>query len=123
MRSISFGLYDELLRYQAEVWGWARSNFGDVDQRGGDVVSATLGLAEEAGELCRAVLKQHQQIRGTHAEWQAEIEKELGDVMIKCFDVAARAGIDMAEALDERWGSISQRTPASQQGTRLPETS
>lgn len=108
--------------YQSEVWEWAQENFGDTSARGGDVVSATLGLAEETGELCRAVLKQHQGIRGSWEEWQEEIGKELGDVFIKVFDVASRAGINVSEVLEKRWYTISQRNNAYQQDKRLPET-
>jgi len=93
--------------YQEDIWLWSEGNFGDAEEC--PSVVAVVGLAEEAGEVCRAVLKQHQGIRGTAEEWQAEIEKELGDVFIKLCDVASRSGIDLFEAIDARWHDVSQR--------------
>lgn len=90
--------------YQDEVNTWVLHNFGR-----GTPMSAVVGLSEEAGELCRAILKQHQNIRGTRAEWQEEIRKELGDVFIKLCDVANEAGIDLEYAILERWQTIRQR--------------
>lgn len=67
---------------------------------------AALGLAEEVGEVCRAVLKQSQGVRGTHEHWQDEIKKELGDVVIKCADVARACGIDLSDAVWQRWYDV-----------------
>lgn len=89
---------------QAEVRQWVLHNFGPTLL---DVT--TLGLVEEVGELCRAILKRDQGIRGSYDEWTAEIRKELGDVLIKLLDVADTAGFDLAEAAADRWSVVSQR--------------
>jgi NTP pyrophosphatase (non-canonical NTP hydrolase) len=90
---------------QAEVAKWREKQ----PWAGGSLVESTLGLAEEAGEVCRAVLKQEQAIRGSWADWQEEIEKELGDVIIKACDVASTAGIDLTGAVIERWAGVRKR--------------
>ena len=90
-----------------EIKDWGTHNFGGVYECPVDV--ATLGLAEETGEVCRAVLKQKQGIRGSHEAWQAEIAKELGDVFIKIVDVAWRAGLDPLACIEQRWASIRLR--------------
>lgn len=94
-----------LRNMQASVAAWrSRQPWADEGP-----VETTLGLAEETGELCRAVLKMHQGIRGTRGEWMAEARKELGDVVIKACDVATVLGIDLVDAVDERWQQVSQR--------------
>lgn len=97
----------EISEYQQEIWSWAERNFGGIDIC--PLPNATLGLAEEAGEVCRAVLKDAQGIRGTHEEWMAELKKELGDTFIKVIEVGARAGFDMDEVIANRWYEIKQR--------------
>jgi NTP pyrophosphatase (non-canonical NTP hydrolase) len=68
-----------------------------------------LGLAEEVGEVCRAVLKREQKIRGTDEEWEAEIAKELGDVFVKLADVANVYGLSLESCIMERWAVVSER--------------
>ena len=89
---------------QEDMADWQQRHFGD-----GDELSASVGLAEEVGEVCRAVVKRHQGIRGTREEWDAEIRKEVGDVFIKLVDVARTYGFDLADAIAERWGTIQRR--------------
>lgn len=108
--------YHDILPAQAEVHDWSVRNFGETPQ-----ALVTLGLAEEVGELCRAVLKREQRIRGTYQEWSAEIEKELGDCIIKLLDVAAYEGVSLAEVARKRWASVSQRDwVADSQGHGIP---
>ena len=89
---------------QEEVRKWTGHNF-----QGDSVQDVTLGIAEETGELCRAVLKRWQGIRGTHAEWTEEIHKEAADVFIKLCHLAAVEGFDLWEAIWARWQVVSQR--------------
>lgn len=101
---------------QHEVADWVERNFGrdrlDI---------TTLGLVEEVGELCRAILKREQGVRGSFDEWTAEIRKELGDVMIKLLDVADKAGFDLATVTTLRWRTVSQRDfRADPRGHGLP---
>jgi NTP pyrophosphatase (non-canonical NTP hydrolase) len=92
------------LRLQSEMLQWVTHNFP-----GHSPLENTTGLAEEAGELCRAVLKLERGIRGTREEWLAEIKKEIGDVIICCIFIANDYGVDWAQALQERWRVIEQR--------------
>ena len=87
-----------------EVESWVAYNFPDRTP-----VGVTLGLAEECGEVCRAVLKADQGIRGTRAEWMLELRKELGDVFVKLADVAAMHDIDLIPAILERWADVRLR--------------
>jgi NTP pyrophosphatase (non-canonical NTP hydrolase) len=102
---------------QAAVHEWSVRNFGEIPQ-----TLVTLGLAEEVGELCRAVLKRAQGIRGTREEWNEEIRKELGDCVIKLLDIAAYEGFDLVEVAAARWESVSKRNwVADSNGHGLPE--
>lgn len=89
---------------QLAVHDWSVRNFGDSPQ-----TLVTLGLAEEVGELCRAVLKREQGIRGTREEWDAEVRKEIGDCVIKLLDISAYEGLSLVQAFTDRWEAISKR--------------
>lgn len=88
---------------QAQVNEWVTRNFDNSE------LSAVVGMVEEVGELCRAVVKMEQGIRGTREEWFAEIRKETGDVFIKLCDIARFYEFDLADAIEERWAKVSQR--------------
>jgi len=91
-------------RINAEIGNWTSLNFPNETR-----ISIALGIAEETGELCRAVLKQFTGIRGTFEEWDEEIKKELGDVYIKLGHLANFCGWDLDELIKIRWTEISQR--------------
>lgn len=89
---------------QCEVAQWTGRNFPDDNRE-----TVVLGLAEEVGEMARAALKRHQGIRGTAQEWETELRKEIGDVMIKLVHVAHVWGFSLSEAVLDRWDVVSQR--------------
>lgn len=103
---------------QGDVHAWSVRNFGQLPQ-----TIVTLGLAEEVGELCRAVLKREQGIRGTREEWDAEVRKELGDCVIKLLDIAAYEDADLMTVASQRWAAIRERNwIANPNGHGLPGT-
>jgi NTP pyrophosphatase (non-canonical NTP hydrolase) len=87
-----------------EICSWQHRNFGV-----GSALVAVAGLGEEVGEVMRCAVKDHQGIRGTHEEWMTELGKELGDAYIKLVDVARYYGIDLDEAITNRWDVIRRR--------------
>jgi len=89
---------------QGEVNAWVEHNFGH-----GNELATVGGLAEEVGEVMRAAVKRSQGIRGTRAEWDAELRKETADVFIKLCDVASFYGFELADAVTERWAVVSAR--------------
>lgn len=103
--------------YQSQVTEWVQRNFGDKATK----FTAIVGLTEEVGELCRAVVKRSQGIRGTKEEWDAEIEKELGDIFIKLCDTAGHYGVDLQDAIETRWAAVKQRNwQENPQGHGIP---
>lgn len=108
----------DLTDIQTEVHRWSLRNFGEIPQ-----TLVTLGLAEEVGELCRAVLKREQGIRGSREEWNAEIRKELGDCLIRLLDIAAYEGLWLDTVVDARWADLRQRGWVKDRiGHGLPES-
>lgn len=99
----------DLQQLSAQVGPWADRNFPRPDDVDLALVVTTLGLCEEAGEAARAALKRQQRIRGTREQWTAELASELGDVIIKCADVAYVAGFDLQAALEARWADVEPR--------------
>lgn len=83
----------------------------------------TLQMVEEAGEVCRAIVKRHQGIRGSYEEWTTKLRQELGDVFISLNNVAELAGFDLMVVSVLRWDEISRRDfIADPQGNGLPES-
>lgn len=90
---------------QEDISEWTFRNFGHVLS---PAINA-LGLCEEVGELCRALIKREQLVRGDYEEWTGEIRKELGDIFIKLVDTADRLGFDLMTVAVLRWQTIRQR--------------
>lgn len=115
---------DIIQQLQAEVETWIMHNFGNDNE-----LATVGGLMEEGAELCdaivamalvsdmthhlgllmRAAVKRSQGIRGTADEWQAEIEKESGDVFVKLCDIATYYGFSLSAAVQTRWAEVRQR--------------
>lgn len=66
-------------------------------------------LAEETGEICRAVLKRSQGVRGTVADWTAEIRKEAADVYIGLLALAAIEDFSLEDEVARRWTDVERR--------------
>ena len=98
----------ELDEFQAEVGAWVSRCFPAEDP-----LERALVLCEEAGEVARAALKRHQNIRGTKAEWTVELLKELGDVIICVAATAYVEGVPLSEIVSKRWADISARDYAT----------
>lgn len=90
--------------FRDELLAWVRYNFPSESR-----VTSTLGLAEEAGEVCRAVLKQEQKLRGSYEEWDEEIKKELADVYVKIEQLADMCGWDLHDLIEDRWLELKKR--------------
>ena len=75
--------------------------------------NAALALAEESGEVCRAVLKADEGIR---RETRGNLGDEVVDVLITAIGVADEAGLDLAACIQSRWTVIRAKT-------FMPETS
>jgi NTP pyrophosphatase (non-canonical NTP hydrolase) len=101
-------VYKTLQQIQAEQKAWATYNFPMSEGQDKLWISA-LGAAEEVGELCHAVLKRHQGIRGTEVEHIAAIEDGIGDICIYLIDLCNRLGLDFEVCIDKTWAIVIQR--------------
>ena len=95
----------DIPQFQDDVDVWN----GKQPWRDDPSIVVVVGLGEEVGEVQRAVLKLYQGIRGTSEEWRQEAAKELGDVFIKCCQLATSLNLDLQDCIEQRWGDISQR--------------
>lgn len=92
---------------QGEVGAWLDEHFGPFRS----VEHQALVLAEEVGELCRAVVKRAQGIRASHAEWTAQLHAEAADVLITLLAIAATEGFDLHAAAAAKWAAVTTRNP------------
>jgi NTP pyrophosphatase (non-canonical NTP hydrolase) len=95
--------------YQQEVGRWVDEQFGDDDPK----ELAALVLVEEVGEMCRAIVKSAQNIRGGPERWDPEIRREAGDVLITLFSLAHQFDFDLEGAFAEKWAEVGARVVAS----------
>ena len=99
---------------QAQVDTWTRQ-FRPTPEAAADPMADALCIAEEAGEVCRAVLKRSHGKR-PDVDWSAQLRDEVGDVVIGLLSLAANEGWSLADAVTERWAEVSQRGATPEQG-------
>jgi len=73
----------------------------------GDAKTQTLKLMEEAGEICRAVLKDN----------KPEIIDGIGDCVVVLTNLAFFAGVDIESCIDAAYEEIKDRTGKMSNGT------
>lgn len=84
---------------------------------GETVEEAGLALAEEAGEVARAIIKRNHAERGEGdrppKDWTANLREEVADVVIVCAKIANREGFDLNEAVEKGIAGLEQRARAA----------
>ena len=95
--------YDEQTRFDL-IRRWANER-GLYDK--GDAKTQTLKLMEEAGEICRAVLKDD----------KAQIIDGIGDCVVVLTNLAFFAGVDIEQCIDTAYEEIKDRTGKMDNGT------
>ena len=73
----------------------------------GDVKTQTLKLLEEAGEICRAVLKDDKE----------QIIDGIGDCVVVLTNLAELIGTPIEECIDKAYNEIKDRTGKMNNGT------
>lgn len=96
----------DLAAFQYDVGQWAERNFGEVQP-----IQPLLGMVEELGELCHAILKHQQGIRGfeDEATVRVAIEDAVGDLMVYAANFMNRHGLSLERAIVETWTTVRQR--------------
>lgn len=96
--------------FQRDIGVWCLGQFGEPDP-----FKDALAIAEEAGEVCRAVLKRDQADQGTNnrkgtpGEWNVELVKEAADTLIALLSLADNEGFDLFGAARERFEEVRTR--------------
>jgi NTP pyrophosphatase (non-canonical NTP hydrolase) len=94
---------DKLEQIQAEQKEWSNANFGPQSP-----TLPLLGVVEEVGELCHAVLKREQGIRRDENHLENEVDA-IGDICIYLMDYCNRRGFNLMEIIDETWNEVQGR--------------
>lgn len=89
---------------QDQVGAWRTHNFPQAT-----LEHQALQLAEETGEVCRAVNKAANGYRGSRTEHMNALADGVGDVAISLAALCDRAGIDLAVCIETAWHVVSQR--------------
>lgn len=90
---------------QKQIGIWATMNFG-IDRPKHHPV---LGVAEEVGELCHAILKGEQGIRGSQEKHEADAKDAIGDIIIYCADVCNVHGWNLQKIVEETLQIVLER--------------
>jgi len=93
-----------LQELQADHKAWADRNFPNREP-----LMPVLGVVEEVGELCHALLKGWQGIRGTKEQHEAGAKDAVGDIVIFLLDVCSQRGWSFAEIVAETWAEVRKR--------------
>jgi len=89
---------------ESRIGEWQRRNFP-----GTPLHRPLLGAMEELGELCHAVLKREQGIRGTAEQHTDAVRDALGDIVIFLIHVAAIEGTTLADCIERAWREVQHR--------------
>lgn len=94
---------------QETVWALV-----DLIWPGETALSRAVSLCEEAGEVCRAILKRDHAIRGVgdrgqERDWSANLRVEVAQVMINCMAIAEAEGFSLEEAVLEQMNKLEER--------------
>lgn len=93
----------DLNQIQEEQREWSTRVFGPQD-----ATLPLLGVVEEVGELCHAVLKRKQGIR--HDEDHLANEQDaIGDIVIYLLDYCNRRGYNLLQLVNDAWEIVRQR--------------
>lgn len=97
--------HDSLRAFQTQHRLWLEHNFPEQEPLDG-----LLGMMEELGELCHALLKAKQGIRGyTEEEFRKQAEDAIGDIFIYAASFCNSNGFDLAACLENAWEEVSDR--------------
>lgn len=81
---------------------WKKSPKGEVAEK-----DELLFLMEEIGELAEAVRKKGG--KKENKDFEADIEKELGDIFLSILTLSLRYGVDLEKAFEKTKKSIDER--------------
>lgn len=96
----------EIRELQQQIGEWKDREF---ERHPADAYLSQFVVYEELGELCRAVVKGAQNIRGTSEYWHEQKEGEVGDILISLLGYCHRVGIDAEAAVTAKWEIVGAR--------------
>ena|SRR6478672_8315654 len=106
---------DTIQERQKEIAEWhARTFKRGSDQR----LQSAAKIAEEAGEVLGAVIKDNQDVptKSSAPSREEAMRQELGDVFITALQFASEMGWDARDILNERWYMVQRRSMENYHG-------
>jgi NTP pyrophosphatase (non-canonical NTP hydrolase) len=98
----------QLSETQTRLAIWQNGNFPARD-KSRKILQVALGVAEESGELCHAVLKRDQGIRGTYTENTDKMRDAIGDIAIFAMQICSAEGWDFEQVVIETAEQVMKR--------------
>lgn len=108
-----------LAEIQKEIGEWAKEQFGSNLSRDDSSplwnhplgsLAPLLGMVEEIGELCHAVVYRHQGRGYDNVQEHREAKEDaVADLMVFACDYANREGMDLTAILNKVWDKVSKR--------------
>lgn len=108
-----------LAEIQKEIGEWAKEQFGPNLSRDDSSplwnhplgsLAPLLGMVEEIGELCHAVVYRHQGRGYDNLQEHREAKEDaVADLMVFACDYANREGMDLTAILNKVWDKVSKR--------------
>ena len=89
---------------QKEIAEWGQYNFPNSEPN-----DKLMGVMEELGELCHAVLKRKQKIRGTKYEHDAAEADAIADLFIFLCHYCSLRGLNLEAIILQTWNQVKQR--------------
>lgn len=116
----------DLSLLQDRIHHWTRHNFKgrtpcQDPQATVDRWKPLLGAQEELGELCHAVLKQMQGIRGSSEDHEAAAKDAVGDIVIYLADFCTESGWDFGEVVSKAAEEVLARDWITYPSTGRPK--
>ena len=93
---------------QSRLAIWQNNNFPTRD-KSRQLLQVALGVAEESGELCHAVLKRDQGIRGTYSENTDKMRDAIGDIAIFCMQICSAEGWEFEQVILDTSEQVMKR--------------
>ncbi len=104
--------FEDLLKFIELEEGRSKKHYnGKLDDKEKYVLSSTVKLTEELGELCNEVLSAHSLQRKQKQENRKDenLPKEFADVIIITLILARAMNVDIEKALERRMEEINKR--------------
>jgi NTP pyrophosphatase (non-canonical NTP hydrolase) len=109
----------DLVKLQQQVDKWHKYNFGGENDLE-NAIDNLLGVSEEVGELCHAILKHKQGIRKTENHLE-NAKDAVGDIVIFLLNFCNRMEFSFSDCVQNAWDEVKDRDWVKYPGKGRPD--